>query len=125
MNKIMHKKYWTGTILIIGVVLFLLFDAIGKLLKTTLSVDATIAMGYTDATVFALGLTLLIITILYAIPKTAIIGAILLTGWLGGAVASHIISGEGWLWFPLLFGCFAWLGLWLKDKRIQNIVKLK
>jgi len=114
-----NTRLWTSRVLITLTSLFLIFDASGKIFRATASVEGTIALGFTDALVVPLGILLLACTILYMNPRTSILGAILLTGWLGGAFASQIISGEGWVWFPIVFGFFVWLGLLLRDERLQ------
>jgi hypothetical protein len=121
-SKISKKGLWTGRILVALTVLFLLFDSLAKVFGAGASVEGTVAMGYAGGLVMWLGVLLFGITVLYVIPRTAVLGAVLLTGWLGGAVASHIISGEGWFWFPVVFGALAWFGLWLKDERVRNFL---
>ena len=81
---------WTGHILSILSILFFLMDAVMKLFKPAFVVDATVKLGYQEGAIQGLGIALLICTILYAIPGTSILGAILLTGYLGGAVASNV-----------------------------------
>jgi hypothetical protein len=74
-----------------------------------------------------LGIILLICTILYVIPRTAVLGAILLTGYLGGAVVTHVRAGEGWfpITFPIIFGVFLWGGLYLRDTRLRALIPLR
>ena len=85
---------WTGRIMSILSILFFLMDAVMKLLKPTFVVDATVKLGYQEGVIQGLGIALLICTILYAIPGTSVLGAILLTGYLGGAVASNVRVGN-------------------------------
>jgi len=84
-------------------------------------------MGYPESSVLYLGMVLLVSTVLYAIPKTSILGAILLTAWLGGAVATHIIHHDPhfYLLFPVLFGMLMWLSIWLRDGQLKTIFPIK
>src|SRR5262245_61779400 len=81
--------------------LFLLMDAVMKLFKPAVVVDATVQLGYRETVIVPLGIVLLICTIFYLIPQTAVLGAILLTGYLGGAVATHVRIGD--VWFNIFF----------------------
>jgi hypothetical protein len=83
-------------------------------------------LGYPDV-MFGLGLVLLACIVLYVIPKTSVLGAILLTGYLGGAVASHVRVGEGLfpVFFPVMVGVLIWLGLYLRDVRLRLLIPLR
>ena len=87
-------------------------------------VESTRQLGYPEAGIVAIGLVLLACTFLYLIPRTAILGAILLTGYLGGAVATHLRVSGSWfnILFPVSIGCMLWLGLWLRDKRLESLL---
>ena len=104
--------------------LFLLLDAAMKLVKPAFVVEATLALGYAEGVIVPLGVVLLVCTVLYLVPPTAVLGAILLTGYLGGAVASHVRHGDGpfEILFPAVFGSVLWGGLWLRDKRLRSLV---
>lgn len=105
------------------VVLFLLFDALPKIAQMDFAVEGSAEFGYSESMVSVIGIILLACTILYVIPRTAVLGAVLMTGYLGGAVASSIIAEEGLFFFPIIFGVFVWLGLYLRDAdRLQPIV---
>ncbi len=113
---------WTGRILSGLVALMLFADAVGKLLKPAPVVEGTVALGYTASVLVPLGVTLLLATTLYVVPRTAVLGAILLTGYLGGAVATHVRVGNPLLThvlFPVYLGILVWLGLWLRDARVR------
>src|SRR5262249_12013242 len=86
---------WTGRVLSALPALFLLVDAGMKLVKPAFVVEATTRLGYAESTILPLGFVLLGSTVLYLIPRTAVLGAILLTGYLGGAVATHVFAGQG------------------------------
>ena len=104
---------WTGRILSGLTVLFLVFDSVVKLVQSHWALEATAKLGYSEHVVLPLGIVLLASTILYALPHTATLGAILLTGYLGGATATHVRVGQPFL-FPIIFGVLLWLGLWLR-----------
>jgi hypothetical protein len=125
--SISKGRLWAGRILGGLSALLLLVDAVGKLVKPTPVVEATVKLGYPESVIIGLGVVLLISTILYLLPKTSVLGAILLTGYLGGAVATHVRVGEGWfpILFPVVFGVLLWAGLWLRDERLQNLIPLK
>ena len=107
--------------------LFLLFDGIAKLFKPAFVVEGTVKLGYSESVIIPLGIVVTICTILYVIPRTAMLGAILLTGYLGGAVDTHVHAGEGWfrILFPVIFGVLIWGGLYLRDERLQALIPLR
>jgi hypothetical protein len=100
---------------------FLLFDCGAKLFKATPVVDAMTQLGYPQSTIVGIGATLLACTILNLIPRTAILGAVLLSAYLGGAVATNLRVGESVfpIVFPILFGLVVWSGLYLRDARLR------
>ena len=102
------------------VVLFLAFDGITKVIRVTPVMEACQKMGISPNTAVGLGILLLACTALYLIPKTAIFGAILLTGYLGGAAAAHVIARGGLfpIAFAIGFGALAWAGLILREPRL-------
>ena len=119
-------KLWAGRIMGGLPALFLLIDAIMKFVKPAPVVETTVKLGYPESVIIGLGAVLLVSTILYLIPKTAMLGAILLTGYLGGAVATHVRVQAGWfpIVFPVIFGIFLWGGLWLRDERLQKLIPI-
>jgi DoxX-like family len=123
-SPISKQRLWTGRILSAIVVLFLLFDAVGKFMKPVQVVDACARLGWPSSMVTLLGAILLVCTILYAIPSTSILGATLLTGYLGGAVAIQLRSGSPLFEtiFPIVFGLLAWAGVWLRDTRVGLLI---
>lgn len=125
MSDTSNKMKWSGYALSGLVTLFLLMDATMKLLQLPIVAETGLALGWPAATAFPLGVILLICTLLYAWPRTAILGAILLTGYLGGAIASHIRIGNP-LFSHVLFGVylalFVWGGLWLRDARLRALL---
>lgn len=115
---------WTGHVLSALPALFLLMDAAMKLFPREFVVKATTDAGFSERVIVPLGIVLLVSTLLYLIPPTAVLGAILLTGYLGGAVATNVRAKPGWftILFPVLFGVLLWLGLWLREPRLRALV---
>lgn len=120
------SQRWTSRILIGLPALFLLADGVGKLIKPAPVVEATVNLGYVESVILPLGLILSICTIVYLVPRTAILGAILLTGYLGGAVATHVRAGSGAfpIVFPVLIGAMLWGGLQVPDARLRALLPL-
>nr|KDP73941.1 membrane protein [Ensifer adhaerens] len=108
-------------------VAFLIFDAVIKLVPLAVVTETMVALGYSADQGLArlLGILTLLCTVLYVIPRTSILGAILLTGYLGGAMATHLRAGSP-LFTHLLFGFYlgviAWGGLWLRDPRLRALI---
>jgi hypothetical protein len=119
---------WTGRVLSTVAALFLLFDATLKFIKPQMVIDGTVALGYSPSAITPLGVVLLICTLLYIIPATQVLGAILLTGYLGGAVATHVRHGDplfSHILFPTYLGVFLWLGLYLRDPALRNFIPFR
>ncbi|HEX6124686.1 MAG TPA: DoxX family protein [Pyrinomonadaceae bacterium] len=127
-NNIKSKRPWAGYIISGLPVLFLLADAIGKFLKPEVVVEGTVQLGYRESLILPLGIILLASTVTYLVPQTAMLGAILLTGYLGGAVATHVRVGSPLLThtlFPVYLGVMIWLGLYLRDARLRVMLPLR
>lgn len=127
-TEIISKKgVWTGYIISSVSGLFLLMDGVMKLFKPEVVVKPTIELGYNESVIIPLGVVLLACTILYIIPRTAVLGVILLTGYLGGAVATHVRVGTAdfSIVFPIILGILLWLGLYLRDERLRALVPLR
>ena len=121
------KALWAGRIMSALPALFLLMDGVMKLFKPEVVVKATVQLGYRESVIVPLGIVLLACTVLYLIPRTAVLGAILLTGYLGGAVATHVRVGEGLfsIVFPIIFGVLIWGGLYLRDERLRALIPIR
>lgn len=117
---------WAGRIMSALPALFLLVDGAMKLVKPEPVVKATVELGYPESVIFGLGIVLLACTVLHLIPQTAVLGAILLTGYLGGAVATHVRVGAGLfpISFPIVLGALLWGGLVFRDDRLRNVIPL-
>jgi len=120
-------RTWTGRILTGVPALFLLFDGVMKLFKPDFVVKPTVQLGYSESVIVPLGIVLTICTVLYLIPRTSVLGAILLTGYLGGAVNTHVRAGQGTfeILFPVVLGVLLWGGLWLRDDQLQRLVPMR
>jgi len=118
---------WTGRILTTLPVLFLLVDGIMKLFKPVVVVKATEELGYTEQAIVPIGIVLVASTVLYVMPRTAVLGAILLTGYLGGAVASQVRVGAVAfnVLFPVIMGAMVWGGLYLRDARLSELLPFR
>ena len=106
---------WAGRVVSALVVTFLAFDGITKAMKRKGVVETTTRLGYPEGFVFGIGVTLLICAVVYIIPRAAFLGAILLTGYLGGAVATQMRVEDPWFVFPAFVGVFVWVGLFLRE----------
>jgi len=117
-------RKWAGRIIGGLPALFLLVDGVMKLSPPPMVVEMSAQLGYSKEMIFWLGLVLTASTILYLIPATAAIGAALITGYLGGAVNTHVAHGDDWfpIFFPVLIGILIWTGLVLRDPRLSVLL---
>jgi hypothetical protein len=118
----------TGVVLSGLGILFLLFDSAVKLVPLAAAVDGTVALGYPASSVRVIGLILLVCVVLYAVPRTALLGAILLTGYLGGAVATQFRVGNPLFThtlFPIYVAGLIWVGLLLREDRLRALFPLR
>ena len=121
-------RLWTGRVMSALPALFLFVDAVGKLVKPAPVVEGTVQLGYPESVLLGLGIVLLACTVLYVFPRTAILGAILLTGYLGGAVATHVRVGSPLfthILFPVYLGVLIWGGLYLRDERLRALIPMR
>ena len=116
---------WAGRVMSALAALFLFMDGGMKLFKPPIVVQATVQLGYPESTIVGIGIALLASTLLYVIPRTSLFGAILLTGYLGGAVASNVRVATPLfnILFPVVFAALVWGGLWLRDRRLRQLLK--
>lgn len=122
-KSISKVRLWTSYILQGIVVLMFLMGAFNNIMQSEMAVSGAMEFGYSRESVFTMGIILLVATLLYAIPMTCFLGALLLTAWLGGAVATHMIHGDplSTILFPMAFGAIVWLSLILRNRRIQDL----
>ena len=119
-----NKRLWAGRIISALCLLFLLFDSAIKVMKLPPAVEGTVRLGYPESLVVAFGIVSLVCTVAYAIPRTSILCAILLTGYLGGATATHVRIGQPFF-FPIVFGVLIWAGLFLREERLRALIPLR
>jgi hypothetical protein len=117
-------RVWTGRIISWFVALALTFDAVTKIMQESHTVQAAAQLGFPAGMISGIGACLAVCLVIYLIPRTAPIGAILLTGYLGGAVVTNVHAGLSvvmWL-FPVAFGVLVWAGLVLRDPRLEVLI---
>lgn len=112
---------WTGYIVSALPAAMLIFSAVMKLMRPTAVVEEFSRLGYSENVIIALGIVELVCTIVYIIPQTAVLGAILLTGYLGGAIATHVRLSEAFV-AQAVFGVVLWLGLYLREPRLRALL---
>ncbi len=122
----MNSKHmlWGSYIMSTLPVLMLLFSGIMKLIKPPSVMEGFAHLGYDESVALGLGVVELLATLLYIIPRTSVLGAILLTGYLGGATATHLRIGEPFH-MAILLGAFVWGGLYLRDERLRLLIPLR
>lgn len=118
---------WTGRVLSGLMALFFVLDGVGHLMKPAPVVDAFARLGYPLSTSVGIGLLLLICTAIYVTPRTSVLGAILLTGYLGGAVSTHVRAGSSLFetMFPVILGLLVWAGLFARDAELRKAIPLR
>ena len=120
------RATWAGRVLSGLPVLMLTFDAAAKIARLKPMIEGTVKLGYPASTVFPIGLILLACVIVYVIPRTAPLGAVLLTGYLGGAIATHVRVGNPLFTHelaPIYVAAFIWGGLYLRDPRVRAVLR--
>jgi hypothetical protein len=122
------RSLWTGRVLTALAVLFLVFDGVTKVLKVPAVMQASAQMQYPLHLIPVIGIILLVCTAVYAIPQTSILGAILLTGYLGGAVEAQLRVGNPLFsetLFPIYFAVVVWAGLFLRERRLRALIPFR
>lgn len=125
--SVSKRGLWAGRIVSGLVVLFMIFDGLTKVLKARQVVEATVRIGFPESTIVGIGIAVLVWTVLYVIPRTSVLGAILLTAHLGGATAANVRAGSPAFntSFPIVFGVLVWLGLYLREYRLRALIPLR
>ena len=124
----MKTKLWTGRILSGLAIAFLLMDAGMKLAMVPMALEANAELGYPASVIFPLGLLELALLAVYVVPQTWVLGAVLWTGYLGGAIATHVRVGNTLLThtlFPIWIALFLWGGIWLRDEKLRAVFPLR
>ena len=115
---------WTGRVMTGLITLFMLFDAAVKIAKAGPAVEGTARLGYPVWQLVPIGILALVCVTLYAIPRTALLGAILLTGYLGGATATQVRMQDPWFVMPVILGALAWGGLYFRMESLRRLIPL-
>jgi len=117
---------WSGRVITALVIVANLLGAFMNLSGNEQALKGAAEVGYPESAMFGIGVAVLICTALYAIPQTSVLGAILLTGYMGGAVATHVRAGQGWgAAVPaFIFAALVWIGLLLRNRRLRDILPL-
>jgi hypothetical protein len=126
--SISNTAIWTGRVMSGIVILFLLFDGAIKLIPLDIVIETSAQLGIPAHLARTLGVLTLVCTLLYAYPRTAVLGAILLTGYLGGAIYTHLRAGSplfSHLLFGLYLGLMLWGGLYLRNERLRALIPLQ
>lgn len=126
--SVSKPRLWTGRILSGLIVAFLGLDSVMKFVKPTAVVEACVRLGLPENLIAPIGAILLVCTVLYAVPRTSILGAVLLTGYLGGAVLTHLRVGDplfSQALFPVYMGIVLWAGLYLREERLRALMPLR
>jgi len=116
------KRLWAGRIISALAAFLLLFSGLMKLLKVSAVIEGMAHYGYPERLILCIGVLEVACTIVYLIPRTAILGAILMTGYLGGATATNVRVGDPSFIGPVLAGIFVWAGLYLRDRRLSELI---
>jgi hypothetical protein len=122
------SKRWTSYIMSGLVILFMLFDGIMKFVEPPEVIEGTLALGYGEEHLPLLGGLAILSTLLYVLPRTAVLGAILLTGYFGGAMATHVRLNNPLfthILFTVYLGILMWGGLWLRNKNLRALFPLQ
>lgn len=118
------KMLWVGRVMSALPVLMLLFSSVMKLMKPAPVVEGFAHLGYPASLALGLGIVELACAVVYVIPRTSVLGAILLTGYLGGATATHVRIGEPFF-MAIVLGVLVWGGLYLRDDRVRALIPLR
>jgi hypothetical protein len=119
------KRVWAGRAITALPVLFLLFDGVIKLLNITPVAESFTRLGYRPSVAVGIGIVELACIVIYLMPRTSVLGAILVTGYLGGAIATHLRVGDPLfthVLFPLYVALPLWAGLWLRNERVRALI---
>ena len=122
------KTIWIGRVLSALAILFLLFDCVIKLLQLPVAIEGTTQLGYPASVVLGIGVVELACLVLYVIPRTSVFGAILFTGYLGGAIATHVRIGSPLftqVLFPIYVAVLIWGGLYAREDRLRALIPVR
>jgi hypothetical protein len=126
-TNISKSRLWTARIMSGVIIMFMLFDSILKLIKPAPVVEGTVTLGYAEHHIIVIGILGLLCTILYAVPRTSFFGAVLLTAYFGGVVATHVRLDNPLfthILFPVYLAVLTWGGVWLRDEKVRRLIPL-
>lgn len=124
-NQLSKSRLWVARIMSGLVILFMLFDGIFKLIKPAPVVEGTLVLGFSEHHIAVIGILGLVSTILYALPRTSVLGAVFLTGYFGGVIATQFRVDAPLFThtlFAVYLSVFTWGGLWLRDERVRKLI---
>lgn len=124
-NQLSKTTLWASRIMGGIVILFMLADSIGKFIKPEAVITGTLELGFAEHHLLVMGILGLLSILLYAFPRTTILGAVLLTGYWGGAIATHVRMDNplfSHILFPVYLAVLAWGAIWLKDERVRDLM---
>jgi hypothetical protein len=124
-KPISRKMFWVGRAISGAIVLFMVFDGLMKLLQVPEVAKAQAQLGWPEGQGIGLGFIVLVCTAVYVIPRTSVLGAILLTGYLGGATAAQARIGSPNFFFSVVMGVLVWAALFFRDDRLRALIPLK
>ncbi|MBZ5701238.1 MAG: DoxX family protein [Acidobacteriia bacterium] len=124
MAPVSRKRLWAGRIISALPVLLMVFGGVFGVLKPAVAVAGVVHFGYPERVALPICIVEIACAVVYAIPRTSVLGAILLTGYLGGATATHVRVGEPF-YLPVIIGVLVWGGLYLRDERVRALIPLR
>ena len=121
------KRLWAGRVVSALPVLMLLFSGVMKLMKPPAVLQGFAHYGYPESLISVLGILEIVCTLVYLIPRASVLGAILMTGYLGGAVSTHVRAGSPLFEtiFPVILGVLVWAGIFVRDAQLRQLVPLR
>ena len=123
-SHISSKVIWAGRIVSAVAALMLVFSAVMKLIKPAPVLTEFARLGYPESVVIGIGILELLCAVVYVIPRTSILGAILMTAYLGGATATHVRIGDPFI-YPVIGGVLVWGGLFLRDAAVRTLIPVR
>lgn len=127
-RTISKGRLWTARVMSGIAILFMLLDSVMKLFKPAFVIDSTVSLGYQEHHIYLMGILGLLSTILYALPRTTILGAVLLTGYFGGVIATQVRLDAplfSTILFPVYLAVLVWGGLWLRNEQVRKLFSLQ
>lgn len=126
-SSISKGALWGSRIITVLIALFMIFDGVTKIMKVPQVMEANVPLGIPEGQIPGIGILLLVCLVIYLIPQTSVLGAILMTGYLGGAIEANLRANMGAfpIVFSAIFGVLVWLALYLREPRLQSLIPFK